>query len=95
MNYNTIPNTDLQVSQLCMGTATFGQEMLDEDAHKMLDMACKQYGINFLVRDAASQCCAAEALISANCACLNPSQDTAEFFPHPRELKNDWGIAEE
>jgi hypothetical protein len=49
VNYNTIPNTDLQVSQLCMGTATFGQEMMDEDAHKMLDMACKQYGINFLV----------------------------------------------
>lgn len=47
MNYKLIPNTDLKVSELCLGTMTWGQQNTREEAFKQLDFALDN-GINFI-----------------------------------------------
>jgi aryl-alcohol dehydrogenase-like predicted oxidoreductase len=47
MNYNTIPNTDIKVSKICLGTMTFGEQNTESDAHSQLDYAIDQ-GITFI-----------------------------------------------
>lgn len=47
MNYKLIPNTDLKVSELCLGTMTWGQQNTQEEAFKQLDFALDN-GINFI-----------------------------------------------
>lgn len=44
-----LPGSDLLVSELCLGTMTFGEQNTKEQAFRQLDMATKEYGINFLV----------------------------------------------
>lgn len=40
-------NTDVMVSDLCLGTMTYGTHTLDDDAHRQIDMSLDA-GINFL-----------------------------------------------
>lgn len=47
MNYLTLPRTELQVSRLCLGTMTFGQQNSETEAHAQLDWALAA-GINFI-----------------------------------------------
>ncbi|MCP6760022.1 MAG: NADP(H)-dependent aldo-keto reductase [Fischerella sp. CENA71] len=47
MKYNQLGESDLKVSEICLGTMTFGQQVTLEDAHKQLDYAITQ-GINFI-----------------------------------------------
>ena len=47
MKYNTLPGTDLSVSEVCLGTMTWGQQNSQADAHAQLDYAREQ-GINFI-----------------------------------------------
>lgn len=47
MNYTTLPNTDLKVSKLCLGTMTFGNQNTEAEAHAQLDYAVER-GINFI-----------------------------------------------
>ncbi|WDO13975.1 NADP(H)-dependent aldo-keto reductase [Flavobacterium sp. WW92] len=47
MNYNTLPNTNLKVSEICLGTMTFGQQNTEADGHSQLDFALDK-GINFI-----------------------------------------------
>ncbi len=47
MNYTVIPNTDLKISTICLGTMTFGEQNSETDAHKQLDYATNE-GINFI-----------------------------------------------
>lgn len=47
MNYNFLPNTDLKVSELCLGTMTFGQQNTESEGHSQLDFALEK-GINFI-----------------------------------------------
>ena len=47
MNYNQLGESDLKVSEICLGTMTFGQQNTIEDAQKQLDYAVAQ-GINFI-----------------------------------------------
>ena len=44
-----LPGSDILVSELCLGTMTFGEQNTKEQAFRQLDMATKEYGINFLV----------------------------------------------
>jgi aryl-alcohol dehydrogenase-like predicted oxidoreductase len=44
-----LPGTDLVVSELCLGTMTFGEQTSKEQAFLQLDKATKDYGINFIV----------------------------------------------
>ena len=47
MLYNKIENTDLEVSQLCMGSMTWGEQNTEAEGHEQLDYAITQ-GINFI-----------------------------------------------
>ena len=47
MEYRSIPNTDLRVSTLCLGTMTFGTPVGESDAVRLTHWAIDQ-GINFI-----------------------------------------------
>jgi aryl-alcohol dehydrogenase-like predicted oxidoreductase len=47
MNYTILPNTNLKVSTICLGTMTFGNQNTESEAHEQLDYAVAQ-GINFI-----------------------------------------------
>jgi len=47
MKYTNIPNTDIKVSKICLGTMTFGEQNTEAEAHKQLDYAISK-GVNFL-----------------------------------------------
>lgn len=46
MKYTTIPNTDIEVSKICLGTMTFGEQNSEADGHEQMDYALAQ-GVNF------------------------------------------------
>lgn len=46
MKYTTLPNTDVKVSKICLGTMTFGQQNTEADGHAQMDYALEN-GINF------------------------------------------------
>ncbi|MBE0424948.1 MAG: aldo/keto reductase, partial [Lutibacter sp.] len=47
MKYTTLPNTNIKVSKICLGTMTFGQQNTESDAHEQLNFAVEN-GINFI-----------------------------------------------
>jgi aryl-alcohol dehydrogenase (NADP+) len=47
MQYKQLGESDLKVSEICLGTMTFGQQNTIEEAHKQLDYAVAQ-GVNFI-----------------------------------------------
>ena len=47
MQYRTLPGTDMNVSKVCLGTMTWGQQNSEAEAHEQLDYAVAQ-GINFI-----------------------------------------------
>lgn len=49
MRYRMIPNTKLEVSELCMGTMNFGDQLSKKTAFSLLDDAVKEYAMNFIV----------------------------------------------
>ncbi|AOW08904.1 aldo/keto reductase [Flavobacterium gilvum] len=46
MKYNNLPNTDIKVSKICLGTMTFGQQNTESEGHAQMDYAFEK-GINF------------------------------------------------
>ena len=47
MKYRTLPGTQLNVSEVCLGTMTWGEQNSEDEAHVQLDYAIAQ-GINFI-----------------------------------------------
>jgi aryl-alcohol dehydrogenase-like predicted oxidoreductase len=47
MNFTLLPNTDIKVSKICLGTMTFGQQNTEKEAHEQLNYAVSK-GINFI-----------------------------------------------
>ncbi len=47
MKYNQLGQTELRVSELCLGTMTFGEQNTEQQGHDQLDRAL-DYGINFI-----------------------------------------------
>jgi len=47
MEYRKLGNTDIQVSAICLGTMTFGEQNTEAEAHEQLDMAVDM-GVNFV-----------------------------------------------
>ncbi len=47
MEYTQLGNTDLNVSKVCLGTMTYGDQNTEAEAHQQLDYALAQ-GINFI-----------------------------------------------
>ncbi|WP_103069619.1 aldo/keto reductase [Aquimarina sediminis] len=47
MKYTTLPNTDIKVSKICLGSMTWGEQNTEEEGHQQLNYAIDQ-GINFI-----------------------------------------------
>ena len=47
MKFNSLPFTDIQVSEICLGTMTFGKQNSEAEGHQQLDYAINR-GINFI-----------------------------------------------
>ena len=47
MKYTTLPNTNIKISKICLGTMTFGNQNTEAEAHSQLDYAIER-GINFM-----------------------------------------------
>lgn len=47
MKYTNLPNTDLKISKLCLGSMTWGRQTSEEESHAQLDFAVTK-GINFI-----------------------------------------------
>ena len=47
MKFTLLPNTDIKISTICLGTMTFGNQNSEAEAHSQLDYALER-GINFL-----------------------------------------------
>lgn len=46
MKYTTLPNTDIKISKICLGTMTFGQQNTEDEGHAQMDYAVEK-GVNF------------------------------------------------
>ncbi|MFB0909685.1 MAG: aldo/keto reductase [Flavobacterium sp.] len=46
MKYTTLPNTEIEVSKICLGTMTFGQQNTEAEGHEQMDYALGE-GVNF------------------------------------------------
>jgi len=46
MKYTILPNTDIKVSKICLGTMTWGQQNIESDGHEQMDYAFEK-GVNF------------------------------------------------
>jgi aryl-alcohol dehydrogenase-like predicted oxidoreductase len=46
MKYTTLPNTDIKISKICLGTMTFGQQNTESEGHYQMDYALEK-GVNF------------------------------------------------
>lgn len=46
MDYNILPNTDIKVSKICLGTMTWGNQNTEAEGHEQMDYALDQ-GVNF------------------------------------------------
>ncbi|MEE9408436.1 MAG: aldo/keto reductase [Polaribacter sp.] len=46
MKYTRLPNTDIKVSKICLGTMTWGNQNTETEGHKQMDYALEQ-GVNF------------------------------------------------
>ncbi|MPS33183.1 MULTISPECIES: NADP(H)-dependent aldo-keto reductase [unclassified Salinivibrio] len=47
MQYHRLPHSSLEVSKVCLGTMTFGEQNSEADAHAQLDLAFER-GVNFI-----------------------------------------------
>ncbi|MCK4561943.1 MAG: aldo/keto reductase [Flavobacteriaceae bacterium] len=47
MKYTKLPNTNIKVSKICLGTMTFGEQNTETEAHEQLNYAAEQ-GVNFI-----------------------------------------------
>lgn len=47
MKYTLLPETDIKISKICLGTMTFGEQNSEADAHSQIDFALDK-GINFI-----------------------------------------------
>ena len=47
MEYRRLPGTEMDVSEACLGSMTWGQQNTETEAHQQLDYAVAQ-GVNFI-----------------------------------------------
>ncbi len=47
MKYTNLPNTNIKVSKICLGTMTFGEQNTEKEGHEQLDFAIEK-GVNFI-----------------------------------------------
>ena len=47
MKYTKLPNTDVEVSRICLGSMTWGEQNTEAEGHQQMDYALEQ-GVNFI-----------------------------------------------
>ncbi|WP_298319726.1 aldo/keto reductase [uncultured Aquimarina sp.] len=47
MKYSTLPNTDIKVSKICLGSMTWGEQNTESEGHEQIEYAISQ-GVNFI-----------------------------------------------
>jgi len=47
MKYTTLPNTDIKVSKICLGSMTWGEQNSESEGHEQIEYAINQ-GVNFI-----------------------------------------------
>jgi len=47
MQYTTLPNTSIEVSKICLGSMTWGEQNTEAEGHEQLDFALEK-GVNFI-----------------------------------------------
>ena len=47
MKYTKLPNTDIEVSKICLGSMTWGQQNTEAEGHEQMDYALER-GVNFI-----------------------------------------------
>lgn len=47
MKYTTLPNTDIKVSKICLGSMTWGEQNTEDEGHAQMDYAIEN-GVNFI-----------------------------------------------
>ncbi|APS38324.1 NADP(H)-dependent aldo-keto reductase [Salegentibacter sp. T436] len=47
MKFTTLPNTDIKVSKICLGTMTWGEQNTEAEGHEQIEFALEK-GVNFL-----------------------------------------------
>ncbi|QYA24627.1 NADP(H)-dependent aldo-keto reductase [Gramella sp. MT6] len=47
MKFTTLPNTDIKVSKICLGSMTWGQQNTEAEGHEQIDFALDK-GVNFI-----------------------------------------------
>ncbi len=48
MQYNLLPDTNIKVSKICLGTMTWGQQNTEAEGHEQLDYAVNERAVNFI-----------------------------------------------
>jgi aryl-alcohol dehydrogenase-like predicted oxidoreductase len=48
MKYNNLPETNIKVSKICLGTMTWGEQNSEKEGHEQLEYATRERGINFI-----------------------------------------------
>ena len=48
MEYKNLPNTDIQVSKICLGTMTWGRQNSQDEAFEQMNYSVNR-GVNFLI----------------------------------------------
>lgn len=64
MLYRRLGKSDLIVSEVGLGTMTWGEQTTEDEAHAQLNMAVDEYGVNFVV---SPRCCSAPGPQSSSC----------------------------
>lgn len=47
MQYTKLPHSSLEISKICLGTMTFGEQNTEQEAFQQLDFAL-DHGVNFI-----------------------------------------------
>ena len=47
MKYTKLPSTDIKVSEICLGTMTWGNQNTEAEGHAQMDYAL-DHGVNFI-----------------------------------------------
>ena len=49
MKYTNLPNSNIKVSKICLGTMTWGNQNTEAEGHSQMDLAIEK-GVNFLIQ---------------------------------------------
>jgi aryl-alcohol dehydrogenase-like predicted oxidoreductase len=91
MNRRTLPGSNLRVSEVCLGTMTWGEQNTEAEAHQQLTAAFDEFGLNFMdaagrYRKAMAPMLAGGALLQDGDQALHQFTTTslcAEMYPIP------------